>query len=87
MTREIYDQVYREMHREGPPDGGLFHLAGPTQHGWRVVEVWESQEAFDVYERTLLQPLLRRHGAAPAELSRWTVHRMEVVAAATVQPV
>lgn len=64
MTREIYDQVYRAMHREGPPDGGLFHVAGPTQQGWRVVEVWESQDAFDAYARTTLQPLLRRQGAA-----------------------
>jgi quinol monooxygenase YgiN len=25
----------------------LSHVAGPTADGWRVVEVWESQEALD----------------------------------------
>ena len=27
--------------------GLLYHVAGPTENGWRVIEVWESQDAAD----------------------------------------
>jgi hypothetical protein len=29
-----------------PVPGVLAHIAGPTPTGWRVVDVWESEEAF-----------------------------------------
>lgn len=29
--------------------GNLVHLAGPTEGGWRVVEVWESPEAMGAF--------------------------------------
>jgi hypothetical protein len=28
------------------PAGQVFHAGGPTDTGWAVVDVWESQEAF-----------------------------------------
>jgi hypothetical protein len=28
------------------PEGQVFHAGGPTETGWVVVDVWESQEAF-----------------------------------------
>ncbi|MEA2641742.1 MAG: hypothetical protein QOF51_3136 [Chloroflexota bacterium] len=46
VTQAQYDQVRREV----APDnkllpGMLYHVGGPAADGWRVVEVWESQEA------------------------------------------
>ena len=32
-------------------DGILAHAAGPTDNGWRVVDVWESEEAFPALRR------------------------------------
>ena len=29
-----------------PPDGLLLHAAGPTDEGFRIVQVWESEEAW-----------------------------------------
>ena len=30
----------------GRPTGFCPHCAGPTDDGWRVIDVWESEEAF-----------------------------------------
>ena len=49
-TAAQYDQVRKELHPDNKrPAGMLYHAAGPTANGWRVVEVWESQEAADRY--------------------------------------
>ena len=53
VTRERYDQVVRSMmgkDRAGSPsdwpvDGLLVHAAGEGPNGFRVVDVWESEEA------------------------------------------
>jgi hypothetical protein len=48
VTQEQYDAVMERLRLdEDPPDGGMFHLAGPGEGGWRVVDVWESQEHFE----------------------------------------
>jgi hypothetical protein len=34
----------------GPtPKGLILHVAGPTDEGFRTIEVWESREACDLY--------------------------------------
>ena len=30
-----------------PPTGLILHAAGPTDEGFRIVDVWESEEAWD----------------------------------------
>jgi hypothetical protein len=53
LTRESYDQVVRSMmgkdRAESPSDwpvpGLLVHAAGEGPNGFRVVDVWESEEA------------------------------------------
>ena len=62
-TQAQYDQVQKELHPDKkPPAGMLFHVAGPTSEGWRVVEVWESQEAADRYFQTTLGAALQKAG-------------------------
>lgn len=48
FTQQQYDAVLehlRERMGDGGPEGCLVHVAGPTERGWRVIEVWESEEA------------------------------------------
>lgn len=33
--------------RERLPEGLIFHLAGPTDEGYRTIEVWETREAWE----------------------------------------
>ena len=53
-TREQYEEVCSRLSGGGglnslsdwPTDGILSHAAGPTDDGWGIVDVWESEEAF-----------------------------------------
>jgi heme-degrading monooxygenase HmoA len=54
-TQEQYEQVAARVAESGkfnslsdwPVEGILSHAAGPTDDGFRVVDVWESEEAFE----------------------------------------
>ena len=61
VTQAQYDQVHTEVTPDNrPPAGLLYHAAGPTDTGWVVVEVWESQEALDRFFRERLGAALQR---------------------------
>ena len=60
MTRAQYEQVLDEVTADGPPQGVRSHVAGSTENGWCVVEVWESREAFDRFFADKLQRALQR---------------------------
>ena len=43
-SRELYDKLRKQLGLETPA-GGILHVAGPSPiGGWRVIEVWESEE-------------------------------------------
>lgn len=48
VTSEQYDRA-RGILGTAPQPGNLVHLAGPTEDGWRVIEVWESPEAMQTF--------------------------------------
>jgi hypothetical protein len=58
-TQAQYEQVMSEASPGNrPPPGLISHVGGPTDNGWCVVEVWESQEAADrFFTSTLQRPL------------------------------
>jgi hypothetical protein len=57
MTAEIYDALNAEMNfPQDVPDGLISHLAGPTDAGFRIVDVWESREQFDDFIENRLMP-------------------------------
>ena len=63
VTREQYDQLVQDLDLSGPPEGALIHVCGPTSDGgWRTVDVWESQEAFERFVNELLIPRARARG-------------------------
>src|SRR6266566_4717285 len=47
-TQEQYDQVVETL-RGQTAEGRIFHVAGPIEGGWRIVDVWESQEAVNKF--------------------------------------
>jgi hypothetical protein len=58
-TQAQYQQVMNEAYPGNqPPSGLISHVGGPTDDGWCVVEVWESQEAADrFFTNSLQRPL------------------------------
>jgi quinol monooxygenase YgiN len=53
-TSEQYDEACRRMQIKELAEGGMFHAAGSYGDGWRVIDVWESMEAFDRFKDTQL---------------------------------
>ena len=80
-TQEQYDQSVEGLARSGiRSEGRIFHVAGPLEAGievgWRIVDVWESQEAFDAFIQRV-GPILQVLGMWPPDESKtWTVHNL-----------
>lgn len=65
-NQELYDRINEQLKtREDPPSGLIIHTAGPTESGWRVVDVWESAEALARFRDERLMPAI---GAAIGSL-------------------
>jgi hypothetical protein len=75
VTQEQYEAVLQQLNLGGRmPPGGIFHAAGPIEGGWRVVDVWETQEAFDIFLREKLEQAMQNAGMAPPEVEVWPVY-------------
>jgi len=69
FTREQYEESVRRLTDGGtvaspadwPSEGLLAHIAGPTDEGFRVIDVWESEEAFASFGQFLM-PVLQELG-------------------------
>jgi hypothetical protein len=70
-----YEQAFALIHPGGTwPDGQLSHIAGPVDGGFRVIDVWNTREAFERFEREVLAPL----GFAGAPATEFAVHTFVV---------
>ena len=49
LTRQQYESVVKTVNQDGSPAGALLHAAGPSDRGYRVVEVWENREAAEAF--------------------------------------
>lgn len=72
-----YDAVMRELglllgDQGGDwPKGILSHMAGSTDDGWCVVDVWESQTAFGEFQANRLGPAIAKVGGLPEPRVTW----------------
>jgi quinol monooxygenase YgiN len=63
VTQAQYEQVRDEVAPGNRrPPGMRHHVAGPTDNGWYVVEVWESQEILDRFVQEKLGQALQNAG-------------------------
>jgi len=68
MTAEQYDGMIGHVGaalRAAP--GFIAHAAGPMEDGWRVMELWESQEAWEAFVRAVIQPAAEAAGMPPLQ--------------------
>ena len=68
MTAEQYDNVWEDLKKEGHsnPKGLIHHVGAPSKDGWTVVDVWESDEHFNEFGKTLA-PIMEKNGIPPTE--------------------
>jgi hypothetical protein len=58
-SQELYDEINPRVMPDGLPEGCQAHIAGPVDTGWRVITVWESDEAFQQFRDGTLLPVMR----------------------------
>ena len=69
ITQERYDEVIQKLSgkdrlespSDWPVEGLLVHIAGQSERGFRVVDVWESEESCRQFGE-VLAPILREVG-------------------------
>jgi hypothetical protein len=65
-TKKQYDEVVDRMELGGRmAPGGLIHVAGSYDGGWRVIDLWEDLEHFEHFRDTLIVPVTSVVGMAP----------------------
>src|SRR5438128_668848 len=56
VTQEQYDAMHAQLAPIGADaDGFIAHIAGPTQGGWHVIEVWESKADFERFAQRVAE--------------------------------
>lgn len=63
MYPKVHAAVLDLVREQGGGDGLVLHLARPTEQGFDVVEVWESREQAEAFDRNVLKLALERAGA------------------------
>ena len=82
LTQERYEEIVRKVsdgksRMESPSDwpvaGLLVHTAGQAEGGFRVVDVWESEEACNQFGE-ILAPILKEVGVDDAPVQIYQAH-------------
>ena len=60
-TEEQYEASIGAVHpsRDRLPDGQIFHAAGPSEGGWRIIAVHESKESWERFRDDILMPRMQ----------------------------
>ena len=77
MNVQQYDETLKRLEEAGQasPRGRLYHTSfGPPDH-LMVFDIWDSQENFDAFGRTLL-PILAEIGIDPGQPDIMPVHKI-----------
>jgi hypothetical protein len=65
MPVEEYDRLDSQV---GPnPEGLIVHIAARSGEGMKIIDVWESKEAFERFEKDVIMPAAEQAGMAPPE--------------------
>jgi hypothetical protein len=80
-TQQQYDAVQSHMDVDNnPPDGLIFHSAGPIDGGWGVIDFWESSDKFDAFLQGRLGQAIGELGEkafqGPPERREFPVHHI-----------
>jgi hypothetical protein len=85
-TAEQDDARMRQMSIAGgqltaanAPSGALARLAGPIAGGWRVMSVFESQEAWENFQRDWLVPMFQQMGVQAPQVQIWPLQSFFII--------
>lgn len=77
MDASQYDEIIKRLEDAGAaaPPGRLYHVCSVTGTSLRIVDVWESQDAFSAFGQTLI-PILQLMGVDPGQAEVAEVHNI-----------
>jgi hypothetical protein len=79
VTKEIYEQLRKEVNWEGnPPPGGMFHASGFGSTGARVVDIWSSEQEFNNFIKTRLMPALQKRNISQPQAEIIQIHNINI---------
>jgi hypothetical protein len=80
VTKDQYNQVMRILDLDKtPPAGGIIHVAGFTDGTLHVLDVWESQAAFERFQKDRLVGAVLKAGiTSPPKVKYFPVHNVYV---------
>jgi hypothetical protein len=57
VTQEMYDGVNARLNAQAnPPAGLILHSSCATEGGWRIVDVWETAQAYQQFAEERIGP-------------------------------
>jgi hypothetical protein len=82
QSQEQAEQVMAHVRSTGPvpPEGARLMLAGPANPGWRVISVWDSNEARERFFAERLAPAYEEAGLSLDAIKR-TLFDVHILAA------
>ena len=77
MTAEQYNQLAPQLNAmvKGQP-GFILHISGPAETGYRITEVWESQEVQQRFSAEHVAPIFQEQGIPPATIQTFAVENI-----------
>jgi hypothetical protein len=78
VTAEQYEALQRHFDLNANPPGQIARLAGPVEGGWRVISVWESQEAYEAFRRDQLSPAIQQMEITKDQLQIAPLHSVVI---------
>lgn len=78
MYRKVHDEIMRRLGGQQAADC-LVHLVTGIDGGFRVTEVWESQEACDRFGREMVQPVIESIGGPEAAATPPATVELDVI--------
>ena len=83
-TKEQYEASIRAVHPNGGaslPDGQIFHAAGPSESGWTITAVHDSQDSWERFRDETLMPAMQAGidggFTAPPQETAFTVENLQ----------
>jgi quinol monooxygenase YgiN len=63
LTHREFRAIIDEMGVEKRPEPGIYeHISHATENGYRIIEVWDSQKAFEKFVENRMTPAIKKLG-------------------------
>jgi hypothetical protein len=79
ITPEQYNNVMKHLGLDAkPPKGGIFHVAGFSGGSVRVLDLWESQQLFETFQKERLAAAVEAAGikTQPTSIQFFPAHNV-----------